>query len=400
MNDSNNKLIINSTKDILNTVNRKKYTKLILNKHVSKLNLNSFKNVKELTYVYHHDYLSEQINKLSFAKNLEKLTFKGMKSIGTDYYTKLILPNLKTIEFPETLQTIDENYLAFVKIKELIFNISNDTKFLNDSFSSKKYLNLNGSLLEKIIIRTSYKTYNIIPDYEIEQIGNSGYFNDEGIILNYKNYYIDTKVSIRNDIVNINNRLTNVNDEFIKNGCFYIPDYINSIDLSGQYNFKEINSVSLSINHIVSGYTNNIDFIYFIPDLKEIIIRNSNDMKLNPSIVISEEEYGKIHSVYIKDKKLNIYFKDKLITIDNNGLKIITEGFNKEENNVKINTNINNSGSTLDECALKKYSSTQLEYYGYYKHLVELLNDKEDVYLNDAMDVIENRLVKKLKLDE
>lgn len=402
----NKELIVDEKTNMLTVLNRKKYNKLYLKKHILSYSLKGFNNVTELIIEHYRDFISDIINKLSIANNLEKLTFKGMAELGLSYRTILYLPNLKSIEFPNTIKQIYECYIVKLdKLKEIIFNISNNTEFLKDNFVGyKKYLIIPESL-EKIIIKTEKFDYEIVPDYKITKIGNSGYFEEEGIVLKYENDYIETKVNIKNDKINKINKLTKISDDFIKDGCFYLPDFINLIELNGQVNFNSVNCISFNIDILKNGHNYITLLTLLIPDLKKIIIRRNNEMNLFPNIVISEEEYGKIRKVYIKNQKLFVVFDNKILVVNSNGLKEENEiETNKEEQDkVRTTEDIEISKGCrpypYEESYINKYSSKQLEYYSYYKKLLELFKINDDKELNNAMNIVEKRLVKILDID-
>ena len=414
-----NVTIIDGNTKISSIKNKNSYTKLIIRKKINPIRLNVFKNVKELEIddVYYNE---ERIDKLSFNKKLEKLVLKEMKVLGikddksgwgTINY-ELSTPNLKILELPSILKNINKEYINNLeKLETIIFNVSSNTNCNLNKDSEHKPLLLPNNL-NKFIVKTDFNNYKIDFDYKPKYLSLVE-FSSEGIKVNYNNDFINTEVIIDNDKINKTNILKDVIDELIIDKCLYIQDYINDLNIEKKSTIKEINSISINpkklhLNEIlvyrnINQYLKNID---------KIIIRDCNEMKLNPNIELKTEDYGKLIAIYIENKKLYIKFSSYTFIIDGESniekckyaRTLETEEKQNEinnEDNVRITTNEETSENTniLDKKYnnLNTYSSKELEYYTYYKKLLELLTPDSDE-VKSAFVLVESELIKKLKM--
>jgi len=120
-------------------------------------------------------------------------------------------------------------------------------------------------------------------------------------------------------------------------------------------------------------------------------------MSLLKNKEFTTSQYGEFKSIYIKNKKLYISFSKIIIEIDELGNIENKKTAIKDEKIIEPNEGImvgNNKKNNI-----KNYNSKQLEYYGCYKKILELLKS-DDKELNDAMNIVEDRLIKELKLND
>jgi len=400
---SENEIIIDKKLKTINITNKNKYNKLIIAKKTNPMFLNSFKNIEELVIDGSY-YNEERIHKLSFKDSIKKLEFKkififGRKSDSSGYgriYYKLDTPNLKILEFCDIVHDIDENYIEHLSnLETLIFNVSKNTRL---DLEKKKILL--PSSLKNIVLKTEYNTFEINFDYTPIFLYDL-YCNDYGITLVFSNDLIKTNVSIDNNNISKTNILKVISDDLVIDNCFYIPDYVNDIDINSKITLKKIDSISLNPKKLaISKMSAYRELDKYLSNIEKIIIRDDDEMRLNPSKELTASEFGEIEKIFIKEGKLYINFKHCKFVVDEEGnirertSEEIVESPTEETEiqNLKDESNLDKDNY------LNNYTSKQLEYYSYYKKIVELLNN-DDKELNNAMKVIKDRLVKKLKID-
>lgn len=421
----NYELTIDKKTKLMNVKNKDKYTKLVLNKNVKPIFLNQFKNIKEL--VLNNGYYNEEkLDKLLFKDNIEKLVITcgrllGLRYINKGYglncgysdYRKYSLPTrrLKILELPSLIGNINDHYLNNIdNLETLIFNVTPNTKLdlTNDSDCRPLII---PSTLKNIVIKTKYKNYDIDFDYTPKYLSKV-YFSSYGITIEFSNDYIQTTININNNKIRVTNTLTNITDNLITEKCLFIPDYINGFKIEGKSTLKEIDVISINPQKLnlssISDYMplSQRTLDEYLYNIKKIIIRSADGMKLNPNRELTVEEYGELKRIYFENQKLQIIFAKNKFIVDEVGniekLDIVTKKI-KEENVKDTENNKCNKGARpypYDENNIKKYSSQQLEFYYHYKKLLELLEVYGDKELNEAMNLVENRLVKILKPDE
>lgn len=397
----NKTIVLEDSKKVRTIKNKEQYKKMVLNCNPKIRLLNGFINIEELELGRY--FCSEYTNKLPFKDNIKKL-FMDRKEIGDSWYDNPIqMRNLESIEFTSRLKIISENYLNYlIKLENLIFNVDHNTDIKFNG--NHKGLEVNSTNLKQIIIKAPYDEYIDNVDYKAGNINVLKYSDEEGIILEYSNGYIKTKITIKNDCLIKTNKLYKISDDFIENECFIIPNYINSIDLDGISYTKKIESISLNLYTLLSD-KNIFTFIgKYIPDLKKIIIRKNNEMSLFENIEITTLEYGEFKDIYIMGKELIIEFSDKKMKIDSNGNKCIydLDKSRKVVSKIIEDNKLSITNSKYDK--LNSFNTTELEYYTYYKKLIEyIINDdmseKENIETKRAMNVIEKQLIKKLERD-
>ena len=111
-------------------------------------------------------------------------------------------------------------------------------------------------------------------------------------------------------------------------------------------------------------------------------------MSLFPSIKIDTTNYGVVNELYIESNKLSIVFKDYKLVVNEEGIISKEELEEKRENNDLVN---NKNSINLDN-----YSISELEEYLQYRKLLETYKDNNDEELTNAINVLGNRIVKKL----
>jgi len=403
----NEELILDKKTKLMNVRNKDKCVKLVINKEINPIFLNSFKNVKELT-IDGCSYNEERIDKIKFINELEKLTLKNISILGnrTEYglrkdYT-FTLPNLKVLELPNVLKYINKDYIKnFNNLETIIFNVSTDTNLdLSDEYK-RNALNISSECdLKNIVIKTIFNEHNINLDYKPSLITKLSFCSSGSIILNYKNKNVETVVYIKNNLISKNNKLISICDDFIEENTLIVPDYISYIDIKNNYSIKEINCISINPKKInlkdICGYKKINEYID-ASNIKKIIIRDNNEMSLLKNKEFTTSQYGEFKSIYIKNKKLYISFSKIIIEIDELGNIENKKTAIKDEKIIEPNEGImvgNNKKSNI-----KNYNSKQLEYYGCYKKILELLKS-DDKELNDTMNIVEDRLIKELKLND
>ena len=416
-----NELIIDDNTKISSIKNKDKYTKITITKKINPMLLNKFKNIKELVIDYYWNSRYKKIfevyfDKLSFVNNLEKLTYKNIYRIGSYrdilddiHYFYLYTPSLTTIEFPENLSYIYSDFLKDAsKLETIIFNINNKTKIAiqDNKLFEKASLMVKNCNLKKIIIKTKYNTHEIKLDYKPKEISDIYYSELDGIVIEYNNEYIKSKVTINNNIVNIKNTLIKITDNFIIENCLFIPDYINNIKIEGSIALNEIKSISINPKLINENeYTYEyIDKYIDKKRIEKIIIRNNNEMSLYENKEYFTKEYGTLKNIYIKNQMLYLEFDKILFSINKEGniTKISNkyEELNLNKYNKKMEAQIESTEDNTENVKknyLNLYSSRELEYYTYYKKILELISP-ENKEIQDAMNIVENELIKKLKM--
>lgn len=398
-------LIVNKPSDLFNILNRKEYTKLTLNCEVNPKLLFGFDNVKDLEIIKENptnfSKLEEKINSYPFINNLEKLKLKNIYNIGSkppkkssdSKVFKLKANNLKSIEYISGLNDycyyshIYKDYLIYCSnLEELVLTFSNILYITDD-------INLPNSL-KKIIIKHNDKEF-IIPlemftfrrlnfyyDREKKTISLRIYNNMFSSIVNID--IVRNKITIDNALIKLCNSLNENLD------CLYIPDFIKKID------YENIN-YDFSIKHI--SFNNNLlkkskDYFKitdnnYLDLLETITIRYDNEMSLFPNKIIKVKEYGNLIDLYVKDNNLCLYYEDKIVRVDDNGIENIE--YSKKETKQKREDTKEKLTFELD-----KYSINELEEYLYYRKLLENIKDSNDKELTDAVNIVGNKLVKKL----
>jgi len=400
-------LIINKPSDLFNILNRKEYTKLIINEEINSKLLFGFNNIKELEIIKENSTnfskLEEKINSYPFIDNLEKLKLKNIYNIGKKPLKKnsgsktfkLKANNLKSIEYISGTNDycyyshIYKDYLMYCRnLEELVLTFSNYLYIPDD-------INLPNSL-KKIIIKHNDKEF-IIPLEMFTFRRLEFYYDREKKTISlriYNNMFssnvnidiVRNKITIDNVLIKLCNSLNENSD------CLYIPDFINKIDY-GNINYD------FSIEHI--SFNNNLlkkskDYFKitdnnYLDLIETITIRYDNEMSLFPNKIVKVKEYGSLKDLYIKDNKLCLYYEDKIVKVDDKGIiyveypeKVIDEVVvEAEEKKEELNY--------LDSLPL-----TELEEYLYYRRLLEKYKDNEDKEFVDAINVIGKKLVKKL----
>ncbi len=385
------------------------YTKLILKKNV---NVGSFPNVEEVVYDFDTD--NNNINlgnatKVVFTKNeslgYKKIQYKKNGQKKTGYIKNPIdFSNIKSIEISNVTTAIYYNILEnATNLEEIIFNISsNNSIYYKDEENryNSHYLIVRNTKLKRIIIKSNTWSHSInlkctpnsIDDLDFSydlislsvQYGNS---NNEYKIINGKLY--ETKT------------LNRIDDESVIDGNFYIPDDFTKLKINAIRTLKSIDSISLNLNLLKD--TKNYDFHeygYIITkDLKYVEVRNNNDMALFETKKYSSEKYGTIQNIKIINDNLYIVFDNFTIKIDKDGNeeKIENEKIEKQTTSEKT-TNIKEEKL---EFSITNCTSEQLEYYRYYKKIVEYLMDNNYIgnnkKLSEALDTVGNGLIKIFK---
>ena len=404
-------LIINKQSELLTITNRNTYTKLVLNCEVNPKLLYGFNNIRELNIISESlvdNHLNEiNLNKLPFKETLEKISFKNIKMFGQkerktkkkeysyrtkyDYYS-LKIPNLKSIEFIYNERpyygsiTIFDNYIKECNNLEVIR--------IESTKEIKKEYGLHiPEKLNRIEFNFLGKEYFINLDNEIKYIDYFGFYEDsKGISLKYNNNLGISKVEIdliTNEIKQTNS-LTVLNDSLIKNNSLYIPDNITYIEYYTKNYLNKIEHISFNINLLKQENDSfTITDNKYLNLIKTIEIRTNKEMSLFPSIKIDTTNYGVVNELYIKNNKLNIEFNDYKLVVNEDGVIFKEE---LEEKNLENNEELVNENNII----LDDYSISELEEYLQYRKLLETYKDNKDEELTNAINVLGNRIIKKL----
>ena len=397
-------LVINKPSELFTIKNRNIYTSLILNCEVNPKLLYGFNNIKELTI--NSESLVDShlnvvnLNKLSFIENLEKINLKNIRHFGkkekekkrdkTIFY-KLKAPNLKNISFiydeKASYYTIkfENKYLEHCKNLEII------------NIESTKEITINYGLwlpdnINKMHFKFLGKEYLINFDDKVNYLHHLNLDDDSKKInlkcsndLGYFYYEID----LITDEIKQTNSLTVLNDTLIKDNTLFIPDYITRMEYYNKNYIKKIEHISFNINLL--KYKNDsftISDNKYLNLIKTIELRTNKEMSLFPSIIIDTTNYGVVNELYIESNKLNIVFKDYKLVVNEEGIISKEELEEKRENN-----DLENNKNSIN---LDNYSISELEEYLQYRKLLETYKDNNDEELTNAINVLGNRIVKKL----
>lgn len=424
MEENNKELIIDENTNLRKIKNKEDYTKLILGIEVSNRFLSSFSNIKDLSINSHipvtNNYNETHLNKMSFMTNLEKISFKNIWGLGKlvdgkktkDYI--LNAPNLKTVELPSSLLYINKQYLDCChNLEKIILNIPKNP--------INKKLFVNNTNLKEIEIKHNGDIYEVIPDYKIYSITRYGYFeNDRSCYLYFRNNNYVTYIHIKDKKMDIENRLVNINNDLVNDGCLFIPDFVNTIKREDFINFLEKNLVKeISLNTKILKTSDGEILLQSNKNLEKIILRSNNDMKLFGSKEFDIKEYGKVEKVFISKNKLCISYNDFIITIDEQGNLIKKE--KEQRNKIRV---IKYSDEELIDCLvykrlleimkenaeknnkffvdnvkheLSKCTKEEVINYLCYKKFLEIIKDiKFDNNNKDVIDIITEKFEKKL----
>lgn len=402
-------LIINKNNELLSIINRKEYTKLTINCEINPKLLFGFINIKELTInsdeIINEKKLEQNINLIPFIKHIEKLNLINIKYLGkkknhkkkdscvNNYvYYVLAIPNLKSINFIYTKKTsygemdLNNSYIHNCnKLEEIIFNVVENIKIINPI--------LLPSSLKKIIIKFLDTEFILNFDYIPTRID---YFkldrDSKKIYIGYSNGLLiktDIELDILTNKIKEEHMLTELNDEFIKDNILSIPDYITKISYYGNKPYlNPIEHLLFNINLLSNIKVKTaITDLKYLDILKSIEIRTNNEMSLYPSIKININDYGIINDLYIEDNKLFILFKEYMLVVNEYGV-VSKEEIKKEIKEIEI---IEPEKNILDD-----YSISELEEYLQYRKLLDSLRNDNDIELYNAMNVIGDRIIKKL----
>jgi len=412
----NKELIINSNKDLLGILNRKEYTKLIINEEINPKLLYGFSNVKELEInkekPTNYSKVEQNINSYPFINNLEKLNLKDIYNIGNNQTKKssskvfiLKADNLKSINY---IYGTNNNFYSSYIYKDYLMYCSNLEELV---ITFKDNLNLPDDItlpnsLKRIIIKYKDKEF-FVPLEMFPFRSLNFYYNSERKTISLRIYnnifktYVDIDI-VRNKI-NIKNVLKKLCNSLNENlDCLYIPDFIDEVDygiINYDFSIKNIsfnNNLLKNSNDVFKITDNN-----YLDLIETITIRYDNNMSLFPNKTINVKEYGIIKDLYIKDNKLFIVYDKEMLIVNKEG--VITK---KKLNNEDILTKEEIFQEKIKEenkekiFEYDKYSINELEEYLYYRKLLETIKDNNDEELINAVNVVGNKLVKKLNKGE
>ena len=358
--------------------------------------INKFINVKELNieleeYVEDTD-LVHNINNYVFTRSLEKITFSNVRNFGIktirrknkptecEYYN-LDAPLLKCVEFNIQLYRvyIEDSYFKNCS------NLKEITYVLSESFDNIQSVSFEKTNLRKVNIKYLDKEYNLNLNYVPAslRLSSSNYMKNINVSCSgngiSSRFHIDTFI----DDVNAFYDLETLSNNLIENYTLIIPEYITDVKYNGIYYTIPIKHIKFNSDLLktVEGKAYITDSKYY-HILESISIINNDIMSLFPEKVIDlkRDDYGKLLSIYIEDKMLVIEYELKKLLTDGKVIKYITP--KKEE---------------PKEIDLNKYSVNELEEYLYYRKLLELTKKNNDKELDDAMNVVGDKIIKRLK---
>lgn len=397
-------LIINKASDLFAVKNRNTYTKLILNCEIKPKLLFGFNNIKELiinSESVEKNHLNEvTLNKLPFINNLEKLTFNNIEMFGKkptkrtkncfypDYkYYKINAPNLKSIIFKYDKKTSYSN----IVIENHYLEECNSLKEI--TFNSSKNIGIDGNIiipqsLEDICLQFLGKEYFIKPN-NVKTHFNFLSFDEysKAISITYSSNLIkfNHNIEIITDKLKEKIELKKLTDDLIKNNTLYIPDYITYIKYEDKNYLNKIEHISFNINLLKSNNEFILTDTRYLNILKTIEIRTNKEMSLFPNIIIDIKNYGVINDLYIKDNKLYIIFNEYMLVVNETGV------ISKEEIKEEPIKDIEPTKNILDD-----YSISELEEYLQFRKLLEIYKDNNDQELNNALNIVKDRIIKKL----
>lgn len=409
----NKELIIDKPSDLFNILNRKEYTKLILNCEVNPKLLNGFDNIKELTISSEKivdKHINEYyINSYSFKDNLKKITFININSFGYFYKRtrknkynctdkiSLKCSNLKKICFilPENNYKLNF-YGYYLKELENLEELEIDTLLgfrIADTIYCKNSLKRVNVKLSKL--NKEYTFELLYPIYCISSLCFSESHKNLNLDYYGKNVNTYVKTDVLTDKQTIKTIFNEITDKSIINNSLYIPDYVTKISFDNINYYEKIEDISFNINLLnsiedKSKITDNT----YLELLKTITIRNTNEMSLFSEKVINVNDVGTLEKLYIEDHKLYMVYDKEIIIVDSEGI-ITKETIGKKEEpklDVKSEKKI--------EFDLDKYSINELEEYLLYRKFLESIKDNNDKELTDAVNIVGNKLVKKLNKGE
>ena len=414
--NNDNELIVNKRTDLLKIFNKDKYTKLILNCNVRPFNLRGLKNIKELIINGKKDELNNinevNLSEYPFNNSLEILRINNVKRLGSIHphnmsnkkyeftYYQHLLPNLKIIEIPSSINTIDNMYLkSLFSLEEIILNVK-DCDYYNNSTNVMSTIYL-PETIKNIFLKKEHKIYKIDLPYKINSLSGYGYDDKKhNIFLYCSNDIIRSTVSITKSVETKNRLVVLTNKLIDEKNILHIPDFITSINReSNKITFKvkglSINSSLLSTqinvtkDPSIEQILSKEESIY----LEKIIIRNNNEMSLFQDKEYNIKEYGEINKIYINNKKIVIDYEDFILEIDELGLNKIDKV--KEVKDTKVIKK--QKLSKEKELELDKYTTEELIDYLCYKRFLEFVKTKiNDTEINEHLNYIKESVIKKL----
>lgn len=388
--------IIIDKKTVLWRINNKdNYSKMILKYPVKSRNLKEFKNIKTLV-VFSNFFKNNdsELLDIPFIENIEELIFEDKKTVGYSF-SYLTTPNLKTIEFSDKTKSIrDSLFIKCKKLEKIIFNISDNYNIKYEGYDYRDKICVKNTNLKSIILNKNNISYKIDLDYDVDYITEIKYSSKEGIVLEYKNSSVSTKVNIINNNITQINTLYKINEEYINDNCLNIPSYINNINLEGILYIGEIKRIFLD-KKILSSNEAISEIHKYLPGLESITLKNDNDMALFNCQNFTENELGKFNDVYIESNKLIIELDESKLVIDENGNKEY-EKIESKEKRVKAEEDVIN----IENCSAKK-----LEYLMYYKKICELINCNNryatsTTKVEEALKLLKKELKFKLDMED
>jgi len=373
-----NELIIDKKTNFRKITNKENIEKLVLKCKVNPKKIKEFINVKELVIDYVQkdgtNYNEQNIDKLSFKNNLEKLIFRKFykfgvieKSVNGKFYS-YDLPNLKSIEFPTYISSIYSGILGkSEKLEDISFRIY---KYTNVYFHDN--IDIFSKNLKKIIIKNENKDYEIIPDYLVKSIDDLD-LDENKFEIDYSNHDNESsaKINLSNANINICNcwYVKEINNEL------YIPDYVTCL-----YGYGKGDIYTLSFNlKLLESIKRCEGFLNSFDKLHTVELRSKNEMSLIPNKRIYVKEYGVLNGIYIQDNLLYLDYDTCELIVDSNG------NITRNERNTK-------NDEEKNELDLSKYTLEELESYLCYLKLLKLSEEEE---YKKAMEVVEKILVKK-----
>ena len=375
-------LIIDKNTNINKIVNKEEYERIIINTKVNPKSLKDFKNIKELTIKRNKQgfnvYNETHINELPFKNNVEKITFINIENYGrfengNKKMYQLDYPKLKSINIIGKFEGYHRYYFSLCSnLEEIIIN--------TESYLDKEFYVGNTSI-KKVLINDNDNKYNIKLDY----IPNRFYIKlaNNKITIVYEKQGIYSRM---NDNLTMEHFLNYYDSSFIKDKLLTIPDYVSILngDCTLEPEIYNIDSISLNLN-LLKKQKEKVLLLenYKLELIEKIIIKSNNDMSLFENSTINIKEYGNLEDLYIENNKLYIVYKDLVIIVDENG--------NKKAKKIEIKPN-----TTEIEDYFKTYKINEIEEYFYYKKLLESLKDNSDIELNNALNIVGDRIIKKL----
>ena len=281
----------------------------ILYHHLFKVIFNIFKN----SNIINNDDIIEIINynivyNLIKINNTENNTDLSLFKISIYYLIKNIFPVIQKQQINFVFKILDSIYKLLTKKTLFIFknqNFNNITQLSLINTNEITYFIKNKNDEEIIKLKNKFKeVINLLYGFNINKNYN-GY-----LLFNLRNAFIElkgkdySKEKLINSLYRINTQIDYINN-ILNNEDKIIKENIKDKYMPKRYFvFNESNKSGLNFNPKISLFINNFTLIFSFKQTK------SEPNKVYPLITLISED-GILFGVYLKNKKLSIYFQNE-----------------------------------------------------------------------------------------